>query len=170
MQTLKDLFSHELDEIYNVKNQIAIAYPRLIKASTSTELKDALSKYLQEIETHLQKLNRIFFLLSQKPPESICHGVEGLIGETDELIALYKDSPPTLDAAIISSAQKMEHYEIASYGTLLSFAKQMTFDTEIIDLLKQLLEEEGAADKKLTKLAEGSVFGGGINKDAVEKK
>lgn len=170
MQTLKDLFTLELDDMYSSEIQMVKAYPRFIEVATSTELKDALVKHLKETEAHLQKLERIFLLFSVKPNESTCQAMEGLIREADSLIERYKISPPTLDAALISAAQKMEHYEIATYGTLRSFAKQLALEAEILEILTQVLEEEGAIDKKLTKLAEGSVFGGGINKEAASEK
>lgn len=101
--------------------------------------------------------------------DKICEAMRGLIKEADDLTQ-NKSKSATLDAAIISAAQKVEHYEIASYGTLRSFAKHLDLKSEITDLLQETLDEEGSADKKLTKIADGSFLSSGVNKEAVEEE
>ena len=101
------------------------------------------------------------------PQEKTCEAMEGILREADEIVQ-NKTKSPLLDAAIISAAQKVEHYEMASYGTLRSFAKHLDLDSQIGTLLQDTLNEEGAADKKLTKIAEGSFFSSGVNKEAIK--
>lgn len=161
------LFLDELEDMYSSENQIVEALPKLIKQTSLPDLKEALSHHLKETETQVTRLEKIFSILGMKPKEKTCEGMEGILTEGDELVG-NKMKCATLDAAIISAAQKVEHYEIASYGTLRSFAKQLNLDSEIADLLKENLDEEAAADKKLTKIAEGTLLTSGINKEAAE--
>lgn len=164
-QDLNELFIDELADMLSAENQIVEALPKLIKAASLPELKEALTKHLHETENQVERIEKIFSLLDLSANENTCEGMEGLLKEGDELIE-NKSKSPTLDAAIISAAQKVEHYEIASYGTLRAFAKQLDLDSEIIDLIQDSLDEEGAADKKLTKIAEGTLFKSGVNKNA----
>lgn len=166
-QDLYGLFIDELADMYNSEKQIVKAFPKLIKIASLPDLKEALTKHWNETENQVRRIEKIFHILNQRPQEKTCEAMEGLIKEADELIQ-NKDKSPTLDAAIISAAQKMEHYEIASYGTLRSFAKHLDLDSEIIDLLQATLDEEGSADKKLTKIADGSFFMSGVNTEAAE--
>lgn len=162
---LKDLFIDELEDMYSSENQIVESLPKLIKLASSPDLKEALTKHLRETENQVSRIEDIFSILGITPTENICEAMEGLIKEAESIVR-NKTKSPLLDVAIISAAQKIEHYEIASYGTLRSFAKHLDFDSEIIDRLKETLDEEGAADKALTKIADGSVFTSGINKEA----
>lgn len=162
-----ELFYEELCDMYNCEKQIVKALPKLIKAASLPELKEALTKHWNETENQVRRLEKIFHILGQKPKEITCEGMEGILKEGDELVE-NKDKSSALDAAIISAGQKVEHYEIASYGTLRSFAKHLGLDNEIIDLLQATLDEEGAADKKLTKIADGSFFSSGVNTEAAE--
>lgn len=166
-QSLEQLFIDELEDMYSSEHQIIDSLPNLIKLASSPDLKEALTKHLKETQNQTVRIEKIFNLLNVKAKENPCEAMEGLLKEAEELTENRAKSP-TLDAAIISAAQKVEHYEIASYGTLRSFAKQLGFDSEIIDLIQENLDEEGAADKKLTKIAEGSIFTSGVNKEAVE--
>lgn len=166
-QGMVKLFVDELSDMYNAENQILEYLPKLMKFVSLPELKDALNKHLNETQQQIKRIEKIFNALSLNRQEETCEGIKGIIEEAEELTREGTKSP-TLDAAIISAAQKIEHYEIASYGTLRSFAKHLGFDKQIIDWLQESLDEEGAANKKLTKIAEGSFFSSGVNKEAVK--
>jgi ferritin-like metal-binding protein YciE len=168
----KDLHALFIDELANVldaENQIIQAFPKLIKSASSADLKEALTTHLQETENQVIRLEQIFEILGEDIEEKECAGMEGILSECDDMIN-GKSKSPILDAAIMSAARKVEHYEMASYGTLSSFANHLDLDSEIIELLHENLDEEGAADKKLTKIADGTLFsGGGLNKETAEK-
>ncbi len=166
-QDLFELFTDELQDMYNAEKQIIKALPKLIKLVDSEDLMDALSAHLEETEGQVKRIEQIFTILNLDAKEIKCEGMEGILKEGDEIVK-NKSKSPLLDAAIISAAQKVEHYEMASYGTLRSFAKHLGLDSEVADLIQESLDEEGAADKKLTKLADGGIFTSGLNKEAVE--
>jgi ferritin-like metal-binding protein YciE len=167
-QSLFQLFIDELEDMYSAENQILESFPKLIKLASSQDLKNALSKHLKETETQAQRIQECFFILELKPKKNTCEAMQGLLKEADEIVK-GKSKSAVLDAAIISAAQKVEHYEIASYGTLRSFAKHLELDNKISSLLTETIDEEGGADKALTKIAEGSVFTTGVNDEAVLK-
>jgi len=160
LETLQDLFVNELKDMYNAENQIVKALPRLAKAAESAELRNAFEKHLRETETQVQRLERIFERLGERPTGKRCKGMEGLIEEGKDILE-EKGEEAVRDAALIAAAQKVEHYEIASYGCLITYAGLLG-DQDAAKLLKQTLAEEEAADKKLTELGEG-----GINEAAV---
>jgi ferritin-like metal-binding protein YciE len=160
LDTLRDLFVNELKDIYNGENQILKALPRLAKAAESVELREAFTKHLRETEGQVKRLERIFERLGERPTGKRCKGMEGLVEEGKDILE-EKGEDAVLDAALIAAAQKVEHYEIASYGCLITYAGLLG-DQEAEKLLKQTLGEEEAADKKLTELGEG-----GINQAAV---
>lgn len=164
----KQLFIDELEEMYSSENQIIHSMPKLIKLASSPELKESLTKHLKETQQHVERLEQIYSILNISIREISCDAIEGLLKEAEDIIE-KKQKSPLLDAAIISAVQKVEHYEIASYGTLRSFAKQLELDRQIVSLLQDTLDEEGAVDKKLTKIAEGTLFTTGINQEAVEE-
>jgi ferritin-like metal-binding protein YciE len=166
-QDLYQLFINELQDMYSAEQLIVESLPFLIKHSFHADLKEAFTHHLQETENQVKRLEQVFALLDLPNRKKLCKGMEGILQEGKELIS-HKKASPILDAVIIGGAQKVEHYEIASYGTLCSFAKHLDLDTEIIDLLKENLKEETAADKKLTKVAEGTFFSAGVNEEAVE--
>jgi ferritin-like metal-binding protein YciE len=168
-QPLFNLFMEELEDMYSSENQIIESLPKLIKLASLPDLKEALSSHLQETENQARRLEEIFSLLNKTPQEKTCEAMEGLLKEAEELTKNKKNSS-VLDAAIISAAQKVEHYEIASYGTLRSFAKTLDLNSEVIDLIKEILDEEVSADKKLTKIADGSLFTTGVNEKAAAGK
>lgn len=165
-QDLFQLFIDELGDMYSSERQIIESFPKLIHRASLTELKQTLKKHLKETENHLNRLEEIFFLLDLPPEEKKCEAMEGLLRESENLTE-NKIPSPALDAAIISATQKIEHYEMASYGILRSFAKTLDLGHEIVGLFQENLDEERAADKKLTKIAEGSFFRSGVNKEAV---
>lgn len=161
------LFINELQDMHSAECLIIGALPRLIKSASHSDLKEALTHHLKETKHQVERLKKVFSLLNIPPGSKLCKGMEGILQEGEELI--YDKTPSTvLDAVIIGAAKKVEHYEIASYGTLCSFAKHLDLKREIEDLLKDNLNEEIAADKKLTKIAEGSFFSTGINQEAAE--
>jgi ferritin-like metal-binding protein YciE len=155
MDRLEDLYVHELKDIYSSEKQITKALPKLIKSASSEELKEAFEKHLQETEEQINRLDQIFDRLGQKSGGVKCAGMEGLLKEGDEL--LQEDATDeVLDAGIIVAAQKVEHYEIAAYGSLCTWAEALGYD-EDLELLKETIEEEKMADEKLTELAEAGV-------------
>jgi len=166
-ENMKDLFIEELKDILDAEHQITKGLPNLIKASDSLELKDALTHHLKETEGQIDRLNKIFSLLKIKPQTTSCKAMKGLIDECDAVVKEFSKSA-LRDAAIIAKAQKIEHYEIATYGTLKSFATELGL-TEIVALLKTTLDQEGATDKKLTKIAEGGLLTAGVNSEANSK-
>ena len=166
-ENINDLFIEELKNILDAEHQITKGLPNLIKASESPELKDALSGHLKETEGQVERLNKIFSLLKIKPQTTSCKAMKGLIDECDAVVKEFSKSA-LRDAAIIAKAQRIEHYEIATYGTLKSFATELGL-IEITALLKTTLDQESAADKKLTKIAEGSLLTAGINSEANSK-
>lgn len=162
---LHQLFIDELADMLNSENQIVESLPKLIKLASLPELKEALTKHLKETQNQVERIEKIYSILGLPSNEETCEAMEGLLKEAEDLTSKFQKSP-TLDAAIISAAQKVEHYEIASYGTLRSFAKHLDLDSEVVDLIQETLDEEAAADKKLTKIADGSFFTSGVNKEA----
>ena len=151
MSTLQDLAIHSLKDAYSAENQALKAFPALIGAASHPELKTAFQQHEQETRQQVQRLEQIFQKLGQEPGGVHCKGMEGLIAEAQELIGEDAD-PDVKDAGLIAAAQKMEHYEIAGYGTACTFAKLMGH-TEALALLKQTLNEEETTDKKLTDIA-----------------
>lgn len=151
-----DLFEHELKDLYSAEKQLTKALPKMAKATTNDELRQAFEMHLEETEAQIQRLEKIFEQLeiSYGRVEK-CKAMEGLIEEGKKVMEEGLE-PSVLDAALICAAQRVEHYEIAAYGCARTFARQLGHD-DIADLLQATLDEEGATDKKLTKLAEGVV-------------
>lgn len=162
------LFVEELENMLSCEIQIIEALPHFIKLASSKQLKEALTEHLSETKNQVNRIISIFSILGFAGKEKTCEGMKGILNEGSKAVR-DKAKSPMLDATIICAAQKVEHYEIASYGTLRSFAKRLDLSKDIINLLKENIEEEGAADKKLTKIAEGSLFSEGVNKEAVEE-
>jgi ferritin-like metal-binding protein YciE len=155
LDSLEKLFIEELRDIYNGEKQLVTALPRMAKAAESTELSQAFTKHLKETEGHVQRLESILRDLGQAVRGKQCKGLEGIIGEGKEKLE-EKGDGSVLDAALVASAQKVEHYEIATYGCLRTYATLLGHD-QAAKLLEQTLAEEEAADKKLTQLAEGGI-------------
>jgi ferritin-like metal-binding protein YciE len=159
LDSLEKLFIEELKDIYNAEKQLTRALPRMAKAAESQELSQAFTNHLRETEGQIQRLDRVFKEVGQAVRGKKCKGMEGLIEEGKEM--MEEDGEPEVkDAALIASAQKVEHYEIAAYGCLRAYAELLGY-SEAAQLLQQNLQEEEAADKKLNQLAEG-----GINEQA----
>jgi ferritin-like metal-binding protein YciE len=151
MRTLKDLFLDELADMYDAEHRIVKALPKLAAAAASPHLRKALLKHLKETEGHVKNLEKVFASFGQKAKAKKCHATVGLLEEGDEIAGENKGSP-TLDAALISAGQKVEHYEIASYGTLREWATLLGND-EAADLIEEILDQEKAADSALGELA-----------------
>jgi ferritin-like metal-binding protein YciE len=155
VKNLQDLFEETLKDLYYVEKKLVKTLPQMAEKATSPELKQAIEDHLSETETHVQRIEQIFQALDKRAVAKKCEAMEGILKEADEVTGEIDDEE-TLDAAIISSAQTVEHYEIARYGTLACWATEMGND-DVTDLLEQTLEEEKAADEKLSSLAEDSV-------------
>jgi ferritin-like metal-binding protein YciE len=151
--TLKDLYVDELRDIYNAENQLTKALPKMAKAATSASLRAGFEEHLKQTEGHIKRLEQIFKNLDEKPTGKKCKGMEGLLEEGKEMIEEEKLEGETLDAGLISAAQRVEHYEIAAYGCVRTYA-QLLGEPEAASLLDQTLAEEKETDQKLTKLAE----------------
>jgi ferritin-like metal-binding protein YciE len=157
--TLRDLFIEELRDALHGERQLVKALPKMAKAATSSELRTALESHLAETEEHVSRLEQAFDLIEEPAKPKVCMGLQGIIEEGSEAIK-ETEKGAACDAAIVAGGQRAEHYEMAAYGTMLAWAKLLGYD-DIAALLSDTLEEEKAADAKLTELAEG-----GINKAA----
>jgi ferritin-like metal-binding protein YciE len=157
--TLHDAFLDELRDAYDAEKQLIKALPKLAKASTSDDLRGAFESHLEETRGHVEKLEQVFASLDEKVRGKHCDGIAGIIEEGKSVMEEDFDDD-TMDACLIASGQRAEHYEIAAYGTMVAWAKAMGHD-EAAGLLEEILDEEKAADEKLSGLAEG-----GINESA----
>jgi ferritin-like metal-binding protein YciE len=155
IKSMEDLFLHTLQDVYYAENQIVKALPKLIDKATNRELAAGLRSHLRETETQITRLERVFEKLGQNPKGVDCPAIDGLIKEADN-VAGEVDDKKVLDAAIIGSAQAVEHYEISRYGTLIAWAEELDHGN-VVSLLNANLKEEKAANKKLNGLAEGGV-------------
>ena len=155
--SLQDLYLAELKDLYDGENRIIKALPRMAEAANSQDLRSALQEHLQQTRVHAQRLEQIFGTLNESAKGEKCKGLEGIIDEGKDVIDKVDDSPAAVaDAAIIAAAQRVEHYEIAAYGTVRTFARRLGFEDQA-RLLDQTLQEEGETDKKLTTLAESYI-------------
>ena len=155
LDSLDSLFLEELKDAYHAEKQLVKALPRLAKAAQSPELKAAFTSHLKETEGHVQRLEQIFEALEQPARGKPCKGMAGLVEEGKEIME-EEGEPAVIDAALIAGAQRVEHYEIAAYGCLRTYAQLLGHD-EAAKLLSQTLKEEEAADKKLNSIAESKV-------------
>jgi ferritin-like metal-binding protein YciE len=147
---LKELYIDELKDLYNAENQLVKALPKMAKASETPELKAGFEEHLEQTRGHVERLETIFSKLDENPKGKKCKGMEGLVEEGSEAIEEYEGA--VRDAALIGGAQRVEHYEIAGYGTVIAMAKQLG-ESEHARLLEQTLEEEKETDAKLTSLS-----------------
>jgi ferritin-like metal-binding protein YciE len=155
LDSLQALYVDELKDLYSAERQILKALPKMIKAASHEELAATFSEHLRVTERQVQRLEKIFADLDESPRGKKCVGMEGLIEEAQELLK-EKPEPEVLDAGLISKAQHVEHYEMAGYGTVRTYAEQLGL-TKHAELLQQTLDEEGEADKRLSALAEASI-------------
>jgi ferritin-like metal-binding protein YciE len=155
MDSLKDLYIDELKDLYNAENQLLKALPKMAKKASAPELKRAFQDHLAQTEGHVERLKKIFKGLGEKPTGKTCKAMKGLVEEGKEVIEEDGDDS-VLDAALIGAAQRVEHYEIAGYGVVRTFASLLGED-DAMATLQRTLNEEAEADKKLTKLAESII-------------
>jgi ferritin-like metal-binding protein YciE len=155
LDSLKKLYIEELRDLYSAENQILKALPKMEKAATAPELKEAFRSHLEETKGQVKRLERIFEKLDESPKGKTCKAMEGLVEEGEELLK-EKAEPAIRDAGLIAAAQRVEHYEMAGYGTVRTYARLLK-ETEAEELLQETLDEEGQADKKLNKLAESLI-------------
>lgn len=155
IKTMEDLFLHTLQDVYYAENQIVKSLPKLIDKTTNRELTTGLRNHLRETENQVTRLDQVFQKLGQDPKGVDCPAVDCLIKEADDIAGEVEDKE-VLDAAIIGSAQAVEHYEISRYGTLIAWAQELGHNN-VVSLLNANLKEERLADKKLTKIAEAKV-------------
>jgi ferritin-like metal-binding protein YciE len=155
LETLDDVLEAELKDIYSAEKQLVEALPSIADAATSTELKSAVTEHLEETRGHVRRLEDVFQAIGVKPESEHCDGMEGLISEGSEIAEAEGDGDAR-DAALIAAAQRVEHYEIAAYGTARTIAKQLGHD-DAAKLLGETLDEESAADEKLTEIATNQV-------------
>lgn len=156
-------FVDEIKDIYWAEKHLVKALPKMKKSATTPELAEAFEKHTQETKTHIERLEQVFELLGEKPQAKKCDAMEGLLAEADEIIGDTEAGTLVRDAGLILAAQKVEHYEIATYGTLRTFAENMGH-TDVMNLLQETLDNEKATDVALTEIAEGS-----INEEASEE-
>ena len=166
---LKELYVDELKDLYNAENQLVKALPKMAKAASSDELRQGFEEHLEQTREHVQRLEKIFELLDENPKGKKCMGMEGLIKEGSEVMDEDFEGA-VMDAALIGAAQRVEHYEIAAYGTAAEFAKVLG-ESEHASLLEQTLDEEKETDEKLTELAKeiNSQANEGADADAEEQ-
>ena len=155
LDSLQELYVEQLRDIYNAEQQTLKALPKMAKAASHRELQRAFTQHEKQTQRQVQRLERIFKELGERPTGKKCKGMEGLIAEGQELIK-EKPEPEVLDAGLISAQQRVEHYEIAAYGTVRAFAQRLGYERQA-QLLQETLDEEGDTDKKLTALAESSI-------------
>jgi ferritin-like metal-binding protein YciE len=158
--TLNDLFIHELEDLYDAEKRLTDALPKMAEAATNPDLKQAFQMHLNQTEQHVNRLEQVFQLIGKTPNRETCDAMKGLISEGGDAISAKGDGD-VRDAALIAAAQRVEHYEIAGYGTLRTFARQLGMG-DVANILQQTLDEEGDTDKKLTRIAESH-----INRQAV---
>jgi ferritin-like metal-binding protein YciE len=155
IKTLDDLFVHTLRDIYYAEKQITEALPKMIDKATAPDLRAGFEKHLRETEGHVERLEKVFQMHGTEAKEVDCPAIDGILEEADEVSGEVEDKN-VLDAALIASAQAVEHYEITRYGTLIAWAKQLGRD-DCASVLAETFKEEEATDKKLSGLAESRV-------------
>jgi ferritin-like metal-binding protein YciE len=155
METLQDLFIDQLRDLYDAENRLIKALPKMAKAAHASELRQGFEEHLEQTRQQAQRLEQIFHKLGERPGGKKCYAMRGLIEEGEEMIDENAEAD-VMDAGLIAAAQKVEHYEIASYGTVCTWAQQLG-QHEALRLLKQTLEEEKRTDERLTRLAESGI-------------
>lgn len=152
LDSLRKLYVHELKDLYSAENQILEVLPRFVEHSSDDELADAFRNHEKETRTHIERLEKVFEDLDYEPGGHRCRGAEGLIAEASEVLTRGLDDE-VQDAVLVSAAQRIEHYEMAGYGVARTYAEKLG-RSEDADLLQKTLDEEGATDRRLTRLAE----------------
>lgn len=155
IESMEDLFLGQIEDLYDAERRLVKALPKMAKAATSDPLRQAFESHLEETKGHVERLERVFGELQMKPKAKTCEAMKGLIAEGEEIVTDVPESP-LRDAGLIAAANRVEHYEIAAYGSARTFAEGLG-RRSIAALLKETLEEEKQADSKLTKIAETNV-------------
>ena len=155
IETLQDLYIHQLEDLYYAEQQITKALPKMIEKATDIELRQGFETHLSETETQIERLKQVFQIEGMSPKGVTCPAIDGIIKEANEVAGEVGDKA-VLDAALTAAAQAVEHYEISRYGTLIAWAKQLG-RTECASILHETLVEEKATDEKLTELAKGKL-------------
>ena len=162
--SLKDVLQEQLEDLHSAETQLVEALPKMAQSAHHDELRQAFEHHLEETRGHVKRVEEALGELGVSSPTEVCKGMKGLIAEGEEMMAKQGD-PTAKDAALIGAAQRVEHYEIAAYGTARQLAGDAGFDG-IKDLMDQTLDEESQADKLLTKIATGGMFKAGVNQQA----
>jgi ferritin-like metal-binding protein YciE len=168
LDTLKKLYIEELRDVYSAENQLLKALPKMAKGASSADLKEAFETHLEQTKGHVERLDEIFEALDEKATGKTCKAMQGLIEEGSEMLE-EEGEESVIDAGLIGAAQRVEHYEIAAYGTLRGFA-ELLGEEDAVELLQQTLDEEGETDKLLTDLAEDIVNPEALSEDQDEAK
>jgi ferritin-like metal-binding protein YciE len=164
LQSLNDLFVEQLQDLYSAETQLVEALPKMAEAASTEELRDAFEQHLAETREHVTRLEEVLSTIGEKPGSETCKGMQGLIKEGQEVLKMKGDAL-VIDAALIAAAQRVEHYEIAGYGTVKTLADHLDLG-DAKGVLDDTLDEEAKADKLLTKIATGGSFKSGINEKA----
>lgn len=151
---LQDLFVQQLEDLYDAEKRLTDALPKMAEAASSSQLKQAFTDHLAETRQHVARLEQVFQKMGMEPKRETCPAMKGLIKEGEEMISARGDDK-VRDAGLIAAGQRVEHYEMAGYGTVRTFAQQLGMQ-DVASILQQTLDEEGQADKKLTSIAESS--------------
>jgi len=162
--SLQDVFAEQLNDLRSAEQQLVQALPKMASAASSDELRKAFEEHLQQTRGHLERIDDVLATTGTATTGEECKGMKGLISEGDEIASASGD-PLARDAALIAAAQRVEHYEIAAYGTVVTLADMLDLD-EAKDTLGQTLDEEETTDKLLTKIATGGMFKAGVNERA----
>lgn len=165
-ETLRDLFVDQLKDLYWAETQSVQVWPKIAAAASDPKLRKALDLHIGQTHRHVERLKLVFDEIGVPAEAETCQAMRGLIAEAQDAILGY-DDPTVRDAALVTAVQRMEHYEMAGYGTVRTFADVLGYDS-VVELLQQTLDEEGSADHKLTDIAVGGFFSKGLNQVAAE--
>ncbi len=163
-ETLRDLFVDQLKDLYWAETQSVQIWPKIAAAATDPDLREALDEHVGKTHRHVERLKTVFDEIGVPAEAETCQAMRGLMAEAQDAITGY-DDPTVRDAALITAVQRMEHYEMAGYGTVRTYADVLGYD-KVVDILQETLDEEGAADHKLTDIAVGGFFSKGLNQVA----
>ena len=164
LQSLEDVFTEQLADLYSAERQLVAALPKVAAAAQSEELRNALDEHLKQTRNHVARLEEVFQTIRPSVPDEHCKGMEGLLAEGEQIVQAEGDDAAR-DVALIAAAQRVEHYEIAGYGTAKTLADQLGYD-RAEELLAETLDEEASADALLTKIATGGLLRTGVNERA----
>jgi ferritin-like metal-binding protein YciE len=167
LESLNDVLLDQVSDLYDAEQQLIQALPKVSAAASSSELKAAFDEHLGQTRNHVQRLEEVFSMMGSSRTVEQCEAMQGIIREGEKVLQAEGD-PTARDAALIAAAQRAEHYEIAGYGTARTLADELGLD-DVSSLLEETLDEESAADSKLTKIATGGMFSSGVNERAASR-